>query len=75
MEDENRVIVRRICDKSMAEKKGLLRNCTRRCRGCVAAIEVDEYGHFSHTPFAQGDGVTQIRIRNEIHAMNRGKRR
>ena len=44
--DENR-IVRRYCDKPMAEKKGYL-PCDERCRQCHACIEVTKGGDKRH---------------------------
>lgn len=44
---ESNRIVRRECDKAMANKKGLL-PCEKKCKTCIAAIEVHADGERNH---------------------------
>ena len=61
------------CDVPMAEKKGLLKYCNKRCNGCIAAIwrDSDVKGTYSHTMFAQGDGASMIEKRNRKRWLER----
>ena len=56
------MIVKRRCDKPMAEKKGLL-PCSRRCRTCIACIERDEHGDERHVYHHHGYDP-EVRARN-----------
>lgn len=58
------MIIKRECDEPMARSKRLL-PCDHRCKGCVACICTDEYGHRFHTPIDhQGRGDPKLAIRN-----------
>lgn len=55
------MIVKRRCDKPMAEKKGLL-PCDHRCSTCSACIERNEYGDERHVYHHHGyDPVLRAR--------------
>lgn len=41
------MIIRRYCDEPMAKKKKLF-PCDKRCRQCVACVEVDKDGQGAH---------------------------
>ena len=59
------MIVKRYCDRPMAEKKELLEICDHNCRACVACIEVDDQGHVAHAVSARGAGDMKLWIRNQ----------
>ena len=70
---KRRIVMRRICDKPMAKKKGLLKHCRHRCLGCIAAIEIEDNGEMQHTGYAQGEGVETIRLRNAEVLLKQGR--
>lgn len=39
------------CDEPMAEKKGMLKYCNKRCMNCLCAIKTDALGNDSHVHF------------------------
>lgn len=57
------MIVRRRCDKPMAEKKRLL-PCKKRCRTCVACIHISDDGRDFHTPTFRDGGDPVLQARN-----------
>ena len=70
--NEKPAIVRRRCDVPMARNKGLLRVCDKRCRTCLACIEVDEFGQESHVSLRNGSEL--MRIRNAVELSRRRRR-
>lgn len=48
-------VVKRRCDRQMADKKGVLKLCDKKCENCVASIEMN--GSFSegHAPIEDND--------------------
>lgn len=57
------MIIRYECDRSMARKKQIRKYCNRKCRGCICAITVDEWGRREHVPDLQ-DPCGNVTIRN-----------
>lgn len=49
----------------MAEKKQLLEICDHKCKGCVACLEVDEYGHVDHAVHERGSRDFKLWLRNQ----------
>lgn len=59
------MIVKRYCDRPMAEKKRLLEICDHKCKQCVACIEVNEYGSVRHAVTERGSRDTKLWVRNQ----------
>lgn len=55
--------IRYRCDRPMARKKGILRHCDKKCKYCLCAISMDEWGHEEHTPVMPG-GCTNFTVKN-----------
>lgn len=66
------MIVRWRCDKQMAEKKGVRRNCNRKCRECLCGVGMDEWGHEHHRS-DMPEGCDNIRSRNMEIAYGRDR--
>lgn len=45
---EQRIAIRRYCDKPMARSKKLLGKCKEDCKNCYCCIEVDTEGDKQH---------------------------
>lgn len=68
------MIIRYRCDRPMAEKKGVLQYCDRRCRECLCAIKIDEWGREEHNGDLQG-GSSIFTARNIDRMSGRKTRR
>ena len=47
------MIIRFRCDVPMSEKKGILRYCDKKCRNCLCALAMDEWGREEHVSLDQ----------------------
>lgn len=59
------MVVKRYCDRPMAEKKRLLEICDHNCKQCVACIEVNEYGSVRHAVAGRTSRDAKLWIRNQ----------
>lgn len=59
------MIVKRYCDRPMAEKKELLEICDHNCRACVACLEVDDQGNTGHAMHERNNRDVKLWIRNQ----------
>jgi len=52
-----KVIIKRECDETMARKKKMLRGCSKECRSYICCIEVDQDGQREHVSIGRS-GIT-----------------
>lgn len=52
------------CDVSMARKKGVLRMCDKKCRYCLCAISIDEFGREEHVADMTSTPCGNFTLRN-----------
>ena len=61
------MIVRYRCDVPMADKKGILRFCNKKCKECICAIAIDEWGRYEHVSMPDGGTCSNVTLRNINH--------